>query len=106
MKKLVPLLLAVLCASACVQIPQTIIQANLKTGQFLMKAPKDFNAGFFRVDVDTNGMVRIIGTNLVVRMNPDIVLQSAMGQAEMMRAANDGAAKIAAEAISAAKKVQ
>jgi hypothetical protein len=87
--------------AGCVNTPHTTIQGNLNSGQFLVKAPKDGDLQGLDITRDTNGTFRVHIDRHTVRMNPDVVSQTAAGQAQIIQSTANGSAAVAGQVAAA-----
>jgi hypothetical protein len=90
--------------AGCAMTPQTTIQGSVNGCPFVIKAPKDGELKGFDLTAESNGVLRVHIEQLKVRMNPEVIGQSAVAQREMIQAAGEAAAGITAAAVREAKK--
>ncbi len=94
-----------LLLAGCVAVPKTEVSGRIGDQPFKIVSPKDSDLAGLDISVETNGTVRVHLDKLQARMNPDVVGQTAAGQAQIVSASLSGAGGIAgnitAEAIKA-----
>jgi hypothetical protein len=85
------LVLVLVLGSGCVawSVPRTTIRGNIAGRPFHISAPKDMTLGQLTLCVDTNGTVTLTLSNLVTRMNPDVITTTSEGQAKLIQATAD-----------------
>lgn len=92
------------CTTAAQVVPKTVIKWNATTGDVAIEAPKDVEmTGLKIARVSTNGAtsVRVSLDAYKARMNPDVIAQSALGTAEMVKAVSAATADVFERALSA-----
>ena len=97
LKSLCVALVAVACLTGCLNVPKTKISGTIGGQKFSGSFPKDADLSDLEVSAQTNGTVKLHIGALKTRMNPDVVQQSAAGQAQIMTAAMNGAGNIAGD---------
>lgn len=95
-------LAVVVLMSGCVNVPRTRISGDLNSGQFRISAPKDGTLEGFKLVRATNGTVSIEIAKHSVKMNPDVIAQTAAGQADLIKASLEGSKELMAAAVKAA----
>lgn len=93
--------MAAICVMAigCVNVPKTLISGDMNTGKFSISAPKDGTLEGFQLTRLTNGAIQITVQRHTVRMNPDVIQQTAAGQAQLIQATGQTVGQALGEAM-------
>lgn len=84
------LAIALCLGVGCVSVPRTMIKGNMTTGEFQIAAPKDGTLEGFQLTRLTNGAIQITIQKHTVRMSPEVIQQTAAGQAQIIQATSQG----------------
>jgi starvation-inducible outer membrane lipoprotein len=85
--------------TGCIHVPQTLIKGDMNKGTFSIAAPKDGTLEGFQLVRLTNGTLQITVQRHTVRMNPDVIQQTAAGQAQIIQATAQGVGAALGEAL-------
>lgn len=96
--------LSILLITGCVAVPKTKISGSLGGQPFTLEAPKDGDLQGLELSAETNGSVHMHIDHLTVKMNPDVISQTASGQVQIINATGDVVAKGISAAIQAGGK--
>ena len=91
--------------TGCVNVPRTLISGDMSKGTFSIAAPKDGTLEGFQLVRMTNGAIQISVQRHSVRMNPDVIAQTAAGQAQIIHATAQGVGAAIGEAMRQAAPV-
>ena len=91
MRKLFALSTAALLLAGCVgpQVPATKIKLDLKTGQFKLDSPKQWEMTNLVTTVDTNGRLAVKIGSLNSKNDADVIAQAGLIQIEQMKQTNE-----------------
>lgn len=99
---LIGLLFGAIALIGCVQVPKTKISGKIGGQPFNLQTPKDTDLSGLDITAKTNGETKIHIDLLKTRMNPDVVNQTAEGQAKIVQATLAGTGGIVGDAVKAA----